>query len=60
MTAVIRYLDTWRRREIDGPSIDPDWLHAHLGSPPANEKAVAEARWAAELVENDREVSRRD
>jgi hypothetical protein len=58
MTAIIRYLDTYRRRETDGPSIDPDWLRSHLGNPPAGPEAINEQRWAAELVETDRETYR--
>ncbi len=58
MNAAIRYLDTLRRREVDGPSIDPDWLREHLGNPPAGSIAIVNARQSALLLEEDRESTR--
>ncbi len=42
----------------NGASIDPDWLRTHLGNPPSGPEAVNEQRWAAVLVEHDRETYR--
>lgn len=60
MTALIRYLDSYRRRDLGEASIDPDWLRDHHIKPhlPPGQVAIDEQRFAADLVESDREIYR--
>lgn len=54
MNAVLRYLDTYRYYELGEASL-PDWyIRRVLGEPPAGPKAVIDAAYSAQLLEEDR------
>lgn len=54
MNAIVRYLDSYRHYELGEASL-PDWyIRRVLGNPPADERAVIEAAYSAQLLEEDR------
>lgn len=54
MNAVVRYLDSFRRYELGEASL-PDWyIRRVLGEPPAGPKAVIDAAYSSQLLEEDR------